>query len=138
MPIFPLLRSLLWEDDTMLAMSNAELLDVEASKGLWRRFNNDADELTPRQRLQPFALFVSRLYDLSQQMEDLSFLPYPKSPECAYTFKTNENIILGFCGDNPVWCWKKKDDLWQLYAMQVSRNSHIEDHFDLDEEVYQE
>lgn len=138
MPIFPQVISCLRDDDTILAIGNFEFLDVEVSEELWGNFNKDAEELAPKRRLTPFAVFVKQLYNLSERMEDLPFLPDPRSPQGTYKFKENENIILVFCGDNPVWYWEKTDNLWQLYAMRVTKNSNVEEALDpneLDREI---
>lgn len=138
MPIFSQVTDRLREDDEILAMGISEYLDVEVSDGLWSiapAFQIDAEKLTPRQRLQPFALFVTKLYDLSEQMENLPFFPDPGNPESACRFKANDNAILAFCGDNPVWFWEQKDDSWRLCMMQVSRESDIFDIEDLLQEL---
>ena len=117
-------------------MNNAEFLDIEVSEKLWSErpsFRENAEELTPRQRLVPFALFVRRLYDFSRQMAELPFFPDPRCPESSYIFKRNENVILAFCGDDPIWYWENKDDLWELYMMRVSRNADIEESLDRDD-----
>lgn len=133
MPIFPQVVSRLREDDTILKINKTQFLDVEVSDALWGNFNNDAEELTPKQRLTPFVAFVRKLYSLSEQMEDYPILPDPRSPKGPYKFKEDENIILVFCGDIPVWYWEKKDELWQLYAMNATRNSNVEEVLDPDE-----
>ena len=136
MPIFTQVIDKLRENDAIIKMRNSEFLDVEVSEGLWSirpSFQVGADELTPRERLMPFALFVHRLYDFSEKMEDLPFFPDPRNPRNACKFKVNENVILAFCGDNPIWYWEKKDDFWQLFMMRVSREFDIDESLDIDD-----
>ena len=136
MPIFTQVTDKLRENDQIMAMSSSEFLDVEVSDGLWSikpSFPVDAEELPPRKRLMPFALFVRKLYDYSDQLEKLPFFPDPRDPESTCQFKANENIILAFCSDNPVWYWERKNDLWQLCMMRVSRESNMDEPLDIDD-----
>ncbi|MCY4590245.1 MAG: hypothetical protein OXE86_06710 [Alphaproteobacteria bacterium] len=136
MLIFTQVIDKLREDDAILVMSSSEFLDVEVSHGLWserQSFQIDSEYMTPMQRLTLFAPFVWKLHNHSKKMKKLPLLPDPRNPDSAWTFKVNEDIILAFCSDNPVWYWEKKDDSWQLYIMRVLREDNMDDSLGIDE-----
>ena len=132
MPIFPQVIACLRQDDSKLPLLNTEFLDVELSAALWS-IKEDAEKLKPKQRLAPIAVFVRRLYAAAERMSELPSSPDPRNPDGPCRFKRDENTILALHGNNPVWCWTRKNDTWELHMMRVSKESDVEDDLDFDE-----
>ena len=136
MPVFPQVIACLREDDSKLPLLDAEFLDLELSEALWSNEEKDAENLKLNTRLAPIALFVKHLYDAAERMAGLPLSPDPRNPDGPCRFKRDENTILAFHGDNPVWYWIRKNDFWSLYMMRVSRELALEgDDLDYDPEL---
>lgn len=122
MPIFRQVFARLQEDDSILAMSDTEFLEVELSQPLTKHGVND---LTPTGLRHHAAVFVRQLHELAGKVAGEPYLPDMRNPNSLCRFKKGEDVVVAFHGDSPVWHWRRKGELWERHMMRVTRVSNV-------------
>ena len=122
MPIFRDVFARLQEDDSILAMSDTEFLEVELSRALTR---HAVDDLAPAELRRHAAAFVRRLREAAGTVAGEPYLPDPRNPNGCCRFRKGEDVVVAFHGDSPVWYWRREQGLWELHMMRVTRVSDL-------------
>ena len=122
LPIFRQVFARLREDDSILAMSDTEFLEVELSQPLTE---HGVDDLTPTGLRHHAAVFVRQLHEVAKKVAGEPYLPDMRNPNGLCRFKKGEDAVVAFHGDSPVWHWRRKGGLWELHMMRVTRVSNV-------------
>lgn len=122
MPIFRDVFARLQEDDSILALSDTELLEVELSRALT---GHAVDDLAPVELRRHAAAFVRRLREAAGTVAGEPYLPDPRNPNGCCRFRKGEDFVVAFHGDSPVWYWRREQGLWELHMMRVTRVSDL-------------
>lgn len=122
MPIFRQVFACLQADDSILAMSDTEFLEVELSQPLTK---HGVDDLTPTGLRHHAAVFVRQLHEVAGKVAGEPYLPDMRNPNGLCRFKKGEDVVVAFHGDSPVWHWRRKGELWELHMMRVTRVSNV-------------
>ena len=122
MPIFRQVFARLQEDDSILAMSDTEFLEVELSRPLTK---HGVDDLTPTGLRHHAAVFVRQLQEVAGKVAGEPYLPDMRNPNGFCRFKKDEDAVVAFHGDSPVWHWRRKSGLWELHMMRATRESNV-------------
>lgn len=82
----------------------------------------DLEDKRPEMRLSHVAMFIHGLENANNEIKSNDhYFPNPFDPDSEYCFKKNENFVVTYRGDNPVWYLKRENDTWETHKMIVSR-----------------
>lgn len=130
MPVFPHVFERLQEDDSILGMFDHECLEVRFSFEDWPTTDR---AMLPHSLLRWVAGYVHRLYANATQLADEPYFPDGRDPNGHLQFKMNDDVIVGFQGDLPFYCWQQKDGSWELQQLKVFKKAETDDPPDFDE-----
>lgn len=116
-------RDSLQRDDNALDLTGDHILVVELSSRLC-----SPDSLTrlPDELLRDVAFFCKRLDRVAANVANATYFVDTRNPNGPCRFKRNENLIVAFIGDTPIWFWEKEQGRWELY--QVGAFADFEEH----------
>ena len=117
-------------DDSILKMGDTAYLDVGISRAISDR---DPDTMTPWRVLQHVAFFNKRLETVDSAVSAERWFPDPGTPNGCNRFRANDDFIVAYQGDIPLWYWENKDGRWELNRLRVKRAdlSYLFDPFEL-------
>ena len=114
-------------DDSILKMGDTEHLDV----GITRTVNDSKPrKMIPRHVLQTVAHFYKRLQKVDAAVSAERWFPDSGNPNGHYRFRANDDFIVAYQGDIPIWYWEYKDGRWELNRLRVKTDSDLSDLFD--------
>lgn len=77
----------------------------------------------PLMRLPSALKFLSELDKIDKEMEEhATIFPNPFNLDGDYCFKRNENFLVAYRGNSPVWYLKRENDEWKIHKMIISRD----------------
>ncbi|MDE0406821.1 MAG: hypothetical protein OXN81_03090 [Alphaproteobacteria bacterium] len=82
----------------------------------------DVEYKRPLMRLRSVYTFISELKKIDKEAQECcDYFPNPFNPDSDYRFKKNENSVVAYRKDNPVWYLKRENDEWKTHKMIISR-----------------
>ena len=93
-------------DDSILGMGDTEYLDVGMTQAVNDR---DPDTMTPWHLFQTVANFNKRLERVDAAVAAERWHPDPGHSNGCYRFRANEDFIVAYQGEAPIWFWENKD-----------------------------
>ena len=82
----------------------------------------DVEYKKPEMRLAQVGGFIMELKEVDNEVKECDgYFPNPFNLDGDYRFKKNENFMVAYSGDNPVWYLKREDDEWKMHKMTISR-----------------
>lgn len=134
MPIFPQVFKRLQEDDSILEVADDEWLEVYFSFGEWPEQYRDR---LPCRLVRHAAVFVKHLYDNAERVADELYFPDARNPDSPCLLKMDDDVIVAFQDDRPVWYWERKEGIWNFNGLWISRETNWSGSFDTDDDLEQ-
>ena len=82
----------------------------------------DVEYKRPERQFVDVLNFITDLKEVDNEVKERdSYFPNPFNGDGNYHFKKNENLVVAYRGDNPVWYLKRENDEWTTHKMIISR-----------------
>lgn len=73
--------------------------------------------------LREIALFTRKLETAANELEERGIdFPDPSDPDSEYRFKANENVVVAYRDNNPIWHLRRDGDDWKSYKLEMERH----------------